>query len=331
MKRRQAVNRPVIQRRKGLLLALLSVAWTGSAASADPLHVFVSIPPQKFFVERIGGDHVRVSVLLPPGQSHHTYEPTPKLIAKLGEAEVYFRIGLSFEDRVLEKVAASFPNLTIVDTRPGVEFIEQVAGCTHEHDESEAADDDHEHAHHDHDHASSGHEHAAGELDQHIWLSPRLAKVQAQNIYNALAERLPEWREELTRNFDAFRHDLDELDTRIAASLAPLKGRDFFVYHPAYGYFARDYGLNQVAIESEGKQPTAKALADLIARARALGVKLIVVQPQFGRKNAESVAEAIGGAVIEVDPLDGDYLRSMERIAEAVKKSLGTNDARGIP
>ncbi|MCO6436442.1 MAG: zinc ABC transporter substrate-binding protein [Phycisphaerae bacterium] len=292
------------------LVHAVVISMGAGAAPADPYPVFVSIPPQKFFVERIGGDLVRVGVLLPPGQSPHTYEPTPKLITELGRAKIYFRIGVNFEDRVLQKVASTFPDLEIVDTRRGIDLAEQEHECDHEGD-------------HDHDH---------GELDPHIWLSPRLAKIQARTIFEALAAAMPEHRDALSRNLDAFLKDLGEVDARIAAELAPLKGKDFLVYHPAYGYFAQAYGLHQIAIESGGKQPTAKALAELIQRAKSAGVKLIFVQPQFGKRNAEAVAEAIGGAVIEVDPLSGDYLNNLRHIADAVREALGGGDrAAGHP
>ncbi len=275
-------------------------ASTVSDGSAVP--VFVSIPPQKYFVARVGGPHVRVSVLVPPGQSHHTYEPTPRQMVDLSRARAFFCIGLPFERQVVGKVGAAVKSLHVVETQAGIEL---------------APNPD---AHHEHDH---DHAECDEELDLHVWMSPRLVKIQARNIAAELIRLDPEHAADYERNLAAFEADLDDVDARIAAALAPLKGREFYVFHPAFGYFAEAYGLRQVAVETGGKQPTARQLGRLIDRARESGVKLIFVQPQFARQSAEAVAQAIGGAVVPLDPLAEDYLNNLLDVAAKVQEALG--------
>ena len=237
----------------------------------------MSIPPQKCFVEKVGGERVHVSVLLAPGQSPHTYEPTPKQIVSLSKARVYFRIGVPFEKQVVAKIGEAIKGFNIVDTCQGIRqramTAEEIAAEIHEatstghHDEEgHSRDNDHKSHHHD-----------EGELDPHVWMNPRLVKIQAGNIRDELIRLDPDHRNEYELNCRAFEKELDLLDARIMASLASLHGREFFVFHPGFGYFADAYGLKQVAVETGGKQPTAKQLGELIERARRAGVKLIFV------------------------------------------------------
>ncbi len=271
-------------------------------ADGSAIPVFVSIPPQKYFVERIGGPHVHVSVLVPPGQSHHSYEPTPRQVVDLSRARVFFCIGLPLERQIVGKATAAVKTLRVVETQAGIEL---------------AANPDHDH---DHDH---GDHDCGGELDLHTWMSPRLVKIQARHIAAELVRLDPDRAADYERNLTAFEADLDDVDARIAVALEPLKGREFYVFHPAFGYFAQDYGLKQVAVETGGKQPTARQLERLIARARESGVKLIFVQPQFARQSAEAVAEAIGGAVLPMDPMAEDYLSNLLDIAAKIQQALG--------
>ena len=267
------------------------------------LPVTVSIPPQRYFVQRVGGKHVDVSILLAPGQSPATYEPTPKEMVKLARSRVYFRIGVPFEKQVVEKIAGAIEDLRIVDTRKGIELR---AGDPHGH----GADGGHGHPHHHH------------EQDPHVWMNPRLVKVQADAVCQTLCEIDPAHRTEYESNCRAFKADLDRADAKIAASLGPLRGGTFYVFHPSLGYFAEAYGLKQVAIESGGKQPTARQLAALIDRAKRAGVRLIFVQPQFDKRYAETVAAEIGGAVVPLDPLAEDYIENLLHVAAEIKTAL---------
>ncbi|HPM23408.1 MAG TPA: zinc ABC transporter substrate-binding protein [Phycisphaerae bacterium] len=285
--------------------------------SAGRLSVAVSILPQAYFVERVGGEHVNVEVLVGPGQSPHAFEPTPKQLEGLSRARVYFTVGIDFEEALLPRIRQMFNDLKVVDTRAGVPLrsmtaTEAEAEAAHEHGHDHHHDADHKHA----DHAPTG------RPDPHIWLNPLFVKTQAQTICAALTEFDPSHAEQFRANLAAFHADLDRVHARITEALAPLKGREVFVYHPAFGYFTDAYGLKQVPVEIEGKEPTARQLAELITRARSAGVRVIFVQPQFGRKSAEAVANAIGGAVVPMDDLARDYLKNLEAMAAQIKTGL---------
>jgi zinc transport system substrate-binding protein len=310
---------PVIKRLGILCFCLLPIlacrpsAPTAGSSGKTP-QVTVAIPPQAYFVERICGKHVRVQVLVEPGQSPHTFEPTPKQMAELAESRLYFKIGLPFEERLLSKIGETFKDLTIVDTREGIKL------RTMEEWEL-GGEEEGEEGHHDED--------RAGTPDPHIWLSPKLVKIQAQTICGAISKTDPAYAAEYAQNLKAFEADLDATDAKIAAALAPLKGKEFFVFHPAFGYFGDAYGLKQIAVETGGKQPGPRQLTELIERARKSGVKLILVQRQFSTVSAQAVAEAIGGAVVPTDTLATDYLANLEDLEAKIKSALENKTAPG--
>jgi zinc transport system substrate-binding protein len=292
-----------------VLLGLMTVVvWGcgdgdgGGRATDGRLPVFVSILPQAFFVERVGGDRVRVDVLVQPGQSPATYSPTPRQLADLARARALFSAGVPFEAGLLPRVRASLPGLRVVDTLSGIEVRTMAAG--HQCD----------------GHGDHRHDHGAG--DPHVWLDPMLVKRQARTIRDALGELDPKGQAGFEANCAAFEKELDALHAELTAALAPLRGREIFVFHPAYGYFCAAYGLKQVAVEVEGKAPGARQLARLIDSAQQRGVRVIFVQPQFSRKSARSVAAAIGGAVVDMDPLARDYLANMREMASRIKAAL---------
>jgi zinc transport system substrate-binding protein len=256
------------------------------------LSLFVSILPQAYFVERVGGSHVEVEVLVGPGQSPATFELTPQQMAKLTQADAYFRIGLPFEKRLVGKIQAALSGLRVVDTRQGIQL------------------------------RTMEHEHHNDGSDPHIWLDPMLVKVQAATVCEELCRLDPVNATVYKQNLKAFKADLDEVDARLTQALEPLRGRKFYVFHPSYGYFGDAYGLTQVAVEVEGKEPGARRLAALIDQAKEDSVKVIFVQPQFSAGSAEAVAQAIGGVVVPIDPLARDYLKNLEDIAEKIVRGL---------
>jgi len=274
------------------VVVLIICAPLMAKTSAGEISVFVSILPQAYFVERIGGDYVDVSVLVGPGQSPATYEPTPKQMARLGRSQLYFRIGTPFERGFIDKISRTFSNLTIIDTRKGVaiRYFKQSQGLE--------------------------------VPDPHIWLDPKRVKIQAETIYEALKKTDPVHADEFEKNLKAFQTDIDRVDAKIAGILAPLKDGKLYVFHPAFGYFAESYGLTQVAVEIEGKEPSPKQLSELINRARRDKVKVIFVQPQYATKEARVVARAIGGAVVPINPLPRDYLKNLEDMANIIEKGL---------
>jgi zinc transport system substrate-binding protein len=300
-------------------------------AAGEQIRAVVGIPPIAFFVERIGGPQVAVDVLVAPGQSPHAYEPTPRQAAALAEADVYFACGMPFESRLLDRIRGSFTRLRIVDTCEGI-TLRTLSDAEHEHQGERGADGGQSR---DGDglHTSGGsesydgagsyhHEHTAGEPDPHVWLNPQFAIIIARNVAAGLGAASPAQVGGFEHNAAALIAELSELDGKIAGQLAPLRGRTIYVYHPAYGYFADRYGLRQRAVEAEGKEPGARELASLIERARAEGVRVIFVQPQFPTLGARHVADAIGGAVVPLDDLSRDYVSNLKRIADELERAL---------
>ena len=271
------------------------------ARAADPLTVFVTVVPQETFVSRIGGEHVRVNALVRAGQDPHAYEPTARQIAALAEADLYVRVGVGFEDAWMSRLLVANPRMRVLDAQDGIEVRRKAAG--HDH-----GDPDHGHDH--------GHDH--GDVDPHVWTSPARVKIMGARIRDALADLAPEYAADFAANYDRFAADLDALDTEIRARLAGVENRRFMVYHPAWGYFAEDYDLDQVAIEREGKEPGARALTAMIEQARREGIRVIFVQPQLNPSSAEQVARSIGGQVAVIDPLSGDYFENLRRVADLV-------------
>ncbi len=294
----------------GLVLCL-------AGAAEAKLLVAVSIPPQKYFAQRIGGEHVDVMVMVPAGAEAHTYEPKPRQLAELEKARLYFAVGMDFERSWLPRFKAANPKLEVVQTDAWIKKIPMVA---HEdHDEDEAG------------HAGQAHHHEAGEPDPHVWLSPRLAKIQASAMREALHAADPEHARDYEANYEEFAAECDHLEADIKALFADLPPGEhkFMVFHPAWGYFAQDFGLTEIPIEQLGREPGPKALAGLIQEAKEEGVKVIFVQPQFGTRQAETVAQAIGGRVAMADDLAEDWADNLRTVAQALRQGLaGTAGAK---
>jgi zinc transport system substrate-binding protein len=295
------------------LLSLISLMlWIGGLAAAQPIQVFVSILPQQYFVQQIGGNRVGISVMVPPGADPHSYEPKPQQMTKLAATGIYFAVGLSFENAWLPKIAAVNSHMLVVRTDDGIEKLPMTAHH-HEHAEPSAARPAAENAQGDLDHES---------LDPHIWLSPPLVKIQARHIFEALAAVDPAGRSIYEANCERFAGQINALDADLRHILAGKQGLQFMVFHPSWGYFAHAYGLEQVPIEIEGKEPKAAQLTELIEHARERGIRVIFVQPQFSTRSAEVVARAIDGKVIAVDPLAPDWATNLRTVAKAVQEAL---------
>jgi zinc transport system substrate-binding protein len=281
-------------------------------AGASPVRAFVTIVPQVDFVRRIGQDRVRVDLLVGPGQSEHTYEPTPRQMTDLAQARVYFSIGVPCEKSLLPRIADVNPGLMIVDTSADVPFRKGRTCCAaHPHDAE----------HDEHDDESV--------RDPHIWLDPRLVKIQARHIRDALGRIDPGGMDSYQRNCAEFEAQLDKLHTELSAQLAPYKGDEFIVFHPAYGYFADAYSLRQIAVEEEGKEPSVKQLAGLIDLAARKGIKVIFVQPQFATAGAATIATAVHGRTMQLDAMTVDYLRDIRVIAERLVSDFRSRTAPG--
>lgn len=263
----------------------------------DPIRAYVSILPQKYFVERVGGDLVQVQVMVKPGASPATYEPTMKQIADLGNTNVFFRIGVPFEEAWIGKIKEANKNMRLIDTRDGITLreIDAFNDHGHQHDAEEV-----------HDHKGK---------DPHIWLSPELVKQQAKTIAEALGEIRPGQKEFFNQNLNDFILDLDRLNDEIQKAFEGLENKMFVVFHPSWGYFADDFGLQQIPIESEGKEPGFNQMSKLINFAKDHNIKVIFVQKQFNKKQAGAVAGQINGVVVEIDPLAENYIENLKHIA----------------
>ena len=304
------------------LFAVLFVTLGAASVRAQPFEVFVSIAPQKYFVERVGGRLVNVSVMVPPGASPHVYEPKPDQMRTLAQAQIYFALGVEFENTLLPKIGELHPELRIVHTDAGIEKLPMIRHH-HDHDNDPGKNHGHGHDHgksHDHGHGHDG-QHQGG-LDNHIWLSPDLVRIQARHILEALTVLDAAHAPVYEANFTAFMADLDALDADIRHTLAGKQQAAFMVFHPAWGYFARHYGLEQIPVELEGKEPRAQDLQHLIQRAKAEGIRVVFVSPQFSTRSAETIASAIGGRTIAINPLAENWMENMRAVADTFKQAM---------
>ncbi len=267
-----------------------------------------------------------------PGFNPHTYDPTPQQISALAGAALYVRTGVPFEKAWMARIRSANPGMQVFDARDGIALRELEAHSHDEpgHDAEHHAEEGHGHAraadvpHDDHDeqdahNAEHNHDH---EQDPHVWTSPPLVRHMVGVIRDKLTELDSTHEAYFARNHDAYVAELDELDLELRALLDPLPNRKFMVFHPAWGYFADNYGLTQVPIENEGKEPGARALVALIEQAKRENIRVVFVQPQFDKGQARQVAQAIGGVVVAVDPLAADYVDNLRRVGREFARAL---------
>lgn len=285
-----------------IIMAVIGSLFSGISASAGT-SVFVSILPQKYFVRQIGKDLVDVHVMVAPGASPATYEPKPRQMVALSRAQIYFAVGVPFERAWLKKIAAANPGMRIVHTDEGIQKIPMAA---HHHEENLSKD-----IHGD-----------EASFDPHIWLSPPLVKIQARHIFEALAASDPGHEAIYAANYNIFLDELDTLHQHLLSIFRGKQGEAFMAFHPSWGYFAEAYGLRQIAIEMEGKDPKPAQLKDLITMAETMGVKVIFVQPQFSAKSARVIADAIKGDVLFADPLAENWAKNLREQASKIQHSL---------
>ncbi len=317
---------------------LLFLGLTAQPAQAAPLNVTVSIVPQKYVVEKIGGDAVHCTVMVQPGASPATYEPKPGQMSALSKSSIYFAIGVPFESAWLSRIAAANPSMKVVHMEKSIKKVPMAAHHHHEHGEDHdhgEHHDDHgamnDHAeHHDHGEHHEHGEHAHGPLDPHVWTTPGLMRILAENTFNTLMKEDPVHVPVYIANMEKFTHEIDALDADLKAIFAPLpRPARFMVYHPAWGYFAREYGLIQVPVELEGKEPGPRELSNLIRMAKKDNIHVVFVQPQFSRRSAEVIAKAINGRVQPANPLAEDWEQNLRNVAKAFRSAAAqTKGAR---
>ncbi len=295
--------------------------------AGEKLIVVASIPPLAFVAERVGGARVEVEVLVRAGQSPHVYEPTAQQVVRVQDASLLLTVGMPFEQRVVERLEAGRRRPRVVDTAHGIERL-WMEGHDHGEDGHETHDHEgHDHAGHEHDEAGEDRDggavlKSAGEPDPHIWLDPRLVRRQAQAVCSALVAVDAEGKAEYEANLTKLSAELEALDSELRELFGPLAGREFFVFHPAYGYLAAAYGLKQTAVEVSGKEPTPRELAALTEHARRAKVRVIFIEPQYSRTAVESLAREVGARVETLDPLARDYLANMRTMARQIAAAL---------
>lgn len=274
-----------------LVLALLLCPGWARDAEAQPTTVVVSILPQRFLVERLGGPHVAIEVLVGPGQNPATYEVTPAQMRRLSSARAWFLIGVPFEAAWRERVSANAPAMHVVDTTAGI--ARRTAGGAE----------------------SSG---QAAFADVHVWTSPRLLQRMAATMRDALTALDPTHAGDYQSKHARLAAELSDLDQHLRTVLAPAAGLAFLVFHPSWGYLADEYGLVQLPVERSGKEPGPRSLSRVVTEARRRGITAVFVQKQFSQAVAEQVAREIGGVVVEVDPLAPDVPANLMAVAQAI-------------
>lgn len=301
-----------------LIIIILSLSLSACQTSTQPeqnqddLQVIVSILPQAYFVERIGADQVSVQVMVGPGEEAHTYEPSPEQMKDLSTADLFFTIGIEYEETWVPRFIDINPDLTFIDSAEGI--IRIPVADAHDHDENHTEDQEEVSVDSDHTDEEG--------LDPHVWLSPQNGKIIARNVLVALIKLSPQSKQTFEENYDALIADIDRLDESIRDSLAGVNSRTFMVFHPAWGYFADQYDLEQVSVQVGGQDPSPSEMAALVDIARAEAIRVIFVQPSFNSEDAQSIAKEINAEIASVDPLSRDWLMNLENVAAALAAAL---------
>ena len=293
------------------LVGLLLLSACGGKRQRAERTIAVTIEPQRYFAERIAGDHFTIHSVVPAGQSPETYDPTPQQMVQIGESEAYLRIGsIGFELAWMEAIKQNNPHLQIFDLSEGMPLLkgeEEEAEEGHAHDHTLEAATEGEHHHHHH-----------GGVDPHIWSSIHGARIVAQNTLTALQALDPANADTYTANYQQVVALIDSTEAVINTLLKPLAHRSFIIYHPALTYLAAEYDMQQLCIEMEGKEPSPAQLKELVETAQTHHTKVVFVQQEFDQKNAELIAKETGCQLIPINPLAYDWSREMIRIAKAL-------------
>ncbi|MDY6915441.1 MAG: zinc ABC transporter substrate-binding protein [Candidatus Cloacimonadota bacterium] len=286
--------------RKTWLLIIIFTFLISCDISTNKNIVFVSILPQKYFVKHLAENFVEIEVMVEPDENPATYEVTPRQMAKLAEAKQFYRVGVPFEQAWLPKISKANPNLEIFDTREGINLRYMTNPIS----------------------SSKNHSHSNETKDPHIWLSPLLVKIQAENISKGLISLIPNQEKEIKNNLASFKQKMQVLHNEISEILDKVQNRKFLVFHPSWGYFAEEFELEQIPIEIEGKTPNSRELAAIIKLAKQHNIKNIFVQKQFSTKVAEAIAEELNANIIQIDPLAENYYSNLIEVAQKMKEVL---------
>ena len=288
-----------------LALLMLSITAGSAMAAEQTITVAVGIVPEAAFVQAVAGDLVNTVTLIPPGYSPANYQPTAMEMRQLSDAAIYFTLQMPTEQaNILPKVADFNADVKIVDLREAIAAVYPLLH-TEENAEEAAGHDEHDH----------------GDVDPHVWLSPKRAVVMVQTIADELSAMDAANEQTYQENAAAYIASLNALDLEIREKLEPIQNKSFLIYHGAYGYFADDYGFTMIAIEIAGKQATAEELQHVIDLARENNITTVFYQDEFDDSQAATVAEEISGVAQNVAPLTMDYIQGLEDFVNALAQS----------
>lgn len=278
-----------------LILLFLSACSERKKESTDERIITVTIEPQRYFTEAIAGDKFTVCSMVPKGSSPETYDPTPQQLVSLGKSEAYFRIGyIGFERSWMDRLLNNTPHIQVFDTSKGIDLIFESAF---------------EHGDHHHE----------GGVEPHIWNSTTNALIIAGNTFKALTVLDKKNEAYYKARYDSLCQRIEQTDSLIRQELStPEADHAFIIYHPALSYFARDYGLHQISIEEGGKEPSPAHLKELMDICCKEGVRIIFVQPEFDKHNAEIIANQTGTRVVSINPLSYDWEKEMLNVAKSL-------------
>ena len=282
-----------------LLVLIPAVLWAGDGR----ITVAVSLQPYATLVKMLGGDRVNVVTLLPPGADPHNFEPKPAVIKAFSVAQVYFTDGSGLDKTWMPRFLGANKNVQVVDISKGIEWMKS-----------------------EEEHGAHGHHHDE-EMDPHIWTSPTRMRFLAQNIFQELKKLDPKYVIDYVNRASMVQDELALVERQLneAVISMPKDRRSFIVFHPTYGYLAKDFKLKQYTIEVNGKEPKPRDLANLVKVGRKNGVKTVFVQPQFSKRAAETIAKELGAVVVETDPLSADFIGNTQKFIKAIKEGGKSN------
>lgn len=277
---------------------------SATCSAGQEINVVTTIQPLEYFIEEIGGNYVSITTMIPPGGNPHTYEPTPKQMRSVSRADLYVKLGsgVEFELMWMERLESLNTNMAICDISDGIDLIE--TGVNNHADEHDSSD------------------HVHGSKDPHIWLSPVNGMIIARNILSALTKIDPANRKYYSDNASRLINELNLLTTEIDNRLKGLDKRVFLVFHPSWGYFARDFDLVQIPVESNGKEITPYSLSRVIKIAQEKGIGAVFASPQFSDKSASVVANEIKGKLVMIDPMKKEYIDNLRAVSVALMENM---------
>lgn len=285
-----------------LLTILISPLFFISCSKKEPISekpiAFATIAPYAFMLEKIAGDTLTVETLIPQGMNIHTYEPSPKLIESQMKAAVWFRIDEPFEKKIVASIQEKNPRQKIVNLQEGLDLLSY-------HTSIELGTSQ-----------CQGH----GSYDLHTWLSPKIMQLQAKKIAETLIQMFPEKKDFFQKNFNDLVLDLGNLQKKISDLLDPFKGQALLVSHPAFGYFCHDFGLVQLSVECEGKDPRPKDIEKLLGQTKVYKVRCVLLQQGFNNRGALLIGKKLQLPIYRIDPYARDYLTNMHQIAKQIAK-----------